>query len=714
MIAGLTYGNGITTSLSYDPLYRLTQQTTTTGNNSRTINYTYSGDGNLYRREDSQGETVTYNYDNLNRLAGLRKTNGDTCNLVTSSKYDNCNRITRYDYQVPGLFSGYEGFYYRTSTNSSGPIGSLESMSLFSLSWIDYSYDHLQRLHSRRVGMILQESYNYATSSDSGTPLSTSQIQAKAIRDVNNTNNALHRWEYSYDRAGNILNETNTLTNQSTTYTYDYQNQLTQVVTPNKTYQYSYDNAGNILSSNIGGTSHSYTYGNSQWRDLLTKYDGHSITYDSIGNPLSYYNGSSYSFTWTEGRRLQNATKGSSSTSYAYDADGLRTRKTNSDGSYIDYYWADGMLLAERKCNASGTQQYVIKFLYDESCLPVGMSYHSGASNDWWSNYYYAKNLQGDIVGLYFSNYINETTYQQSLVATYEYDPWGNVTVKNSAGTVNTSASFIGNINPLRFKGYYYDRETGFYYVSSRYYDPEIGRWINADIPETLTADFENFAQYNLFAYCFNNPVNMSDETGTWPSWAKKVVAAVAVVAVVAAVAAVTVATAGAGTAAAVIAVGAAKGAAIGMASGAAIGAATGAVSHRVSTGSWSGAGTAALNGMGDGALSGAVTGAITGAAGSAVKVSQAAKAWDSGTFKSGYQSMKYHYNKHVVSEGLTKGNNVLKYTQDAVRFANRNSSVLKYTYNYNYGNASWNLTYSTGQGGMFTSAGKILTFWYR
>ena len=217
-----------------------------------------------------------------------------------------------------------------------------------------------------------------------------------------------------------------------------------------------------------------------------------------------------------------------------------------------------------------------------------------------------------------------------------------------------------------------------------------------------------------MFTYCFNNTVNLSDETGTWPSWAKKVVAAVAVVAVVAAVAAVTVATAGAGTAAAVIAVGAAKGAAIGMASGAAIGAATGAVSLRVSTGSWSGAGKAALNGMGDGALSGAVTGVITGAAGSAVKVSQAAKAWDGGTFKSGYQSMKYHYNKHVVSEGLTKGNNVLKYTRDAVSFANRNSSVLKYTYNYHYGNASWNLTYSTGRGGMFTSIGKILTFWYR
>jgi hypothetical protein len=83
------------------------------------------------------------------------------------------------------------------------------------------------------------------------------------------------------------------------------------------------------------------------------------------------------------------------------------------------------------------------------------------------------------------------------------------------------------------------------------------------------------------------------------------------------------------------------------------------------------------------------------------------------GTFKSGYQSMKYHYNKHVIKEGFSKGNNILKYTHDAVNFANRNSSVLKYTYNFKYGNASWNSAYTAGQGGMFTSVGKIITFWY-
>ena len=292
-----------------------------------------------------------------------------------------------------------------------------------------------------------------------------------------------------------------------------------------------------------------------------------------------------------------------------------------------------------------------------------------------------------------------------------KYDSWGKV-----VSITGTLAATVGKKNPFRYRGYYFDAESGMYYLQSRYYDPEIRRFISADDVNVLDEELENLMQYNLTIYCMNDPINRCDTNGDWslPNWAKKAAAAVGVVVVVVAVAAVTVATAGTGTAAAVVAVGALKGASIGIASGAAIGATTAAVSHRMSTGSWTGAGTAALNGMGDGALSGAITGVITGGASSVSKISQAARTWDKGTFESGYQSMKYHYNKHVVREGLTKGNNVLKYTRDAVNFTNRNSSILKYTYNYNYGNASWNLTYSNGQGGMFTSGGKILTFWYR
>ena len=153
------------------------------------------------------------------------------------------------------------------------------------------------------------------------------------------------------------------------------------------------------------------------------------------------------------------------------------------------------------------------------------------------------------------------------------------------------------------------------------------------------------------------------------------------------------------------------RGGTIGAVSGALVsGTISGIMSSTSGSDFWSGFADGAAGGF----MSGAIVGGITGAVGSAVKVSQAAKVWDRGTFKSGYQSMKYHYNKHVISEGMTKGNNVIRYTQDAVNFSNRNSSVLKYTYNHNYGNVSWNFTYSPGSGGMFTSAGKIITFWYR
>ena len=182
----------------------------------------------------------------------------------------------------------------------------------------------------------------------------------------------------------------------------------------------------------------------------------------------------------------------------------------------------------------------------------------------------------------------------------------------NANGQETTSESFIGNLNPFRYRGYYYDTDTGFYYLNSRYYDPQVKRFINADDISYLGANGD-MQGFNLYAYCSNNPVMYADPSGNLPSWAIKLIVAASIVVAVAAIAAITVATAGTGTAIAAVAVGAAKGAAIGFASGAAMGAAGGAISHRVSTGTWEGAGEAALNGMADGALSGAITGAITG-----------------------------------------------------------------------------------------------------
>lgn len=116
---------------------------------------------------------------------------------------------------------------------------------------------------------------------------------------------------------------------------------------------------------------------------------------------------------------------------------------------------------------------------------------------------------------------------------------------------------------------------------------------------------------------------------------------------------------------------------------------------------------------MGDGALSGAITGTFTGAVSSATKVAQAARSWNSGTFKSGYQSMNHHYKEKVIKQGFGKGNNVIKYTNDALNFSNKNASYFKYQFTSKYNHSRWTYSNSTG-GGFFSSNGNIYTFWYK
>ena len=118
--------------------------------------------------------------------------------------------------------------------------------------------------------------------------------------------------------------------------------------------------------------------------------------------------------------------------------------------------------------------------------------------------HYYVLNLQGDVVGLIDEN--------SALVAKYTYSAWGGIiSVTDAAGAAITSSTHIANINPLRYRGYYYDTETGFYYLQSRYYDPVTHRFINAD---SIASTGLGFVGTNMFAYCNNNPVNYCDVTG--------------------------------------------------------------------------------------------------------------------------------------------------------------------------------------------------------
>ena len=501
-LTSMTYGNGPSSSFSYDALHRLTRKLTTTSGNPHTVDYVYNGNGDLYEKIDSSGETLRYRYDSLNRLAGLRRS-GFNNTFNSSYQYDNCGRLHKYSYQIANLFNDSETFTYRTVTDSTGAAGAVEKIEMASGDTVDYSYDSLHRLSNRRIGSSIKESYNYATSYTGSTSLNTTMVDAKAIRDVNSNDTALYRWEYAYDRAGNIVQEIDTVANQTTTYTYDQLNQLTNVVSPSTTYTYSYDQAGNLQTAQIGNTTHTYSYGNSNWKDLLTAYDGHTITYDSIGNPLSYYNGSSNTLTWTEGRLLNTARKNNVTTTYSYDADGFRTRKVFSSGGRVDFYWDNGRLVGEARYTVLGIATNYIQYHYDETGSPVGFTNNG-------TDFYYAKNLQGDIVAIY-KKVINNGTVSTSCVARYDYDPWGKCTVKTADGRVDILLVSVGHINPFRFKGYYYDGETGFYYLQSRCYDPAIGRFINAD---SFAATGQGVVGTNLFAYALNSPISMEDRAG--------------------------------------------------------------------------------------------------------------------------------------------------------------------------------------------------------
>ncbi len=118
--------------------------------------------------------------------------------------------------------------------------------------------------------------------------------------------------------------------------------------------------------------------------------------------------------------------------------------------------------------------------------------------------YYYIKNLQEDIIGIKDANF--------NLVATYKYDSWGKIlSIKDSNGIEITDTKHIAHINPFRYRGYYYDEETGLYYLKSRYYNPVWGRFLNAD---SYAGVNNSILGYNLYIYSNNNPINYSDDTG--------------------------------------------------------------------------------------------------------------------------------------------------------------------------------------------------------
>ena len=269
---------------------------------------------------------------------------------------------------------------------------------------------------------------------------------------------------------------------QKKAYTYDALNRIISEKDIDKEQEicYTYDNNGNILTKSVNGVVTSYAY--EEGTDRLTSYGAETIGYDGMGNPKSY-RGSE--LTWEKGRRLTSIKEGPEEVTFGYDVFGQRNQKT-SGGETTNYVYENGKLLRQ----ITGSE--VMTFIYGSEGI-IGFKLGT-------SRYLYRKNVFGDVEEIYSA--------EGTLVGKYRYTAFGECEIE-------TDANGIATKNPFRYRGYYYDAETGLYYLKTRYYDPETGRFITIDDISYLAPDTIN--GLNLYAYCGNNPILYVDYNGNFP-----------------------------------------------------------------------------------------------------------------------------------------------------------------------------------------------------
>ena len=525
-----------------------------------------------------------YNYDNSGRVAET-----DGCGVW----YDEKNRLYSRDVTTPfGKIATYvdyaDGQYPdnpdRVKGSRSG--GYTENYSYDSLSRIDGIDVELASTASsptKTCSLKREITYNDSDAEEGNRKYASELVKSISVRDGNKGEfaAALSAYTLDYDGDGNITKHTTQVTYESSglfipattesfglmppatsdytilqtkttsaTYEYDKLNRLTRENNERlgKTWTYSYDAGGNIterkeyayttaeqLDNETATATKEYVYRTSGWKDQLLSYDGESIVYDASGNPTTY-RGATLGFE--AGRRLKSYKKAGDANAYEFTFDyrGVRNSKKTKDADGHDktwsfYYDEDGKLWGETKSEKVLQGNFGIK-LWTDKITKIGyfhlnsglagftLSRQTGIADAVKADYIYRKNALGDIDGIFDAD--------MNLIGEYVYDAWGNCTIEAS-GADNIE---IMETNPFRYRGYYWDKELNLYYLQTRYYDPETGRFINADGIEYALEQYKNINALNLYSYCNNNPIMGIDPEGTKSKfWGWLLTAFVAVVA---------------------------------------------------------------------------------------------------------------------------------------------------------------------------------------
>lgn len=409
-----TYANGA----YYEPVYDIRDRVVgEMWNGTQISQYYYNENDRLSQVKDNiTGVTEKYGYDFSGRLESIIGNNGAS----TKIGYDAKSAPNHLVFKQNGTTIFDAGY----TTNDQGRV---TDSTLYSMggTTISYTYDDLNRPAARTTetpdAASLRTSLTYLAGTGTNTTGLISQFKNETVG-----TGTQQQYDYTYDVNGNIktVKADGVL---KATYTYDGLNRLTREdnAWANNSYAYTYDVGGNLTTVKthayttgaLGAAkaTQTYTYGNSNWKDQLTAFDGKAITYDALGNPLTY---DGKTFSWQKGRQLTGITDGGQNIQYAYDAQGRRISKTV--GGVTTTYTYSGNLLIRQ---SDGTD--TLDFQYDAAGTAVGFKHNR-------TPYFYLRNLQGDVTGI--------TDAEGAVVAEYKYDAWGNL-IEVSANTIAYSAN---------------------------------------------------------------------------------------------------------------------------------------------------------------------------------------------------------------------------------------------------------------------------------
>ena len=488
-----------TISIEYNENHQVSKIYNGTGSSKYVVlEYTYNDYGEIASYTDyKENVTYYYNYDYENKLINVNATNGNNISYT----YDtNSNLIGKHN------INGDNNYTY-TDLNPDEDVedNKLTGESISGKFAIDYeytndSYRQLEVISYYITTLPIESKYTYETTVN---PNDNKTYYTGRIKELEYTNgsNQIIKYVYEYDDHSNIskiYGYTNGVEVYYEENYYDIFNQLTaqwvEIEDDSYMNEYGYDSRGNVIGYYSQGPNVSYSGefwydDNDQIVEATINGISYDITYSSTGQPSIYLG-------WEIDYDMRNICVIENDDyyiEYYYNANGIRIGKSIDNGDEIESvnYILDGSNIIKEI--HTGANNYTIEYYYDSSDNIIGFTYNG-------SKYLYLKNLQNDVIGIVDSN--------NNIVVKYYYDAYGRI-IK----TLDTSGINLSTINPFRYRSYYQDNETGWYYLNSRYYNPLTNRFVTMDQIEYLGAS-GSVLSLNLYSYCENNPINHTDYEG--------------------------------------------------------------------------------------------------------------------------------------------------------------------------------------------------------